>query len=69
MNKKTFEISYQPFVEDSFKREERELAGVFEKKFATYNGALHIEDGQLLNQYNEEIQLKRFSWNSSLKIF
>ena len=41
----------------------------FEKKFATYNGALHIEDGQLLNQYNEEIQLKRFSWNSSLKIF
>ena len=23
----------------------------------------------VLNQYNEEIQLKRFSWNSSLKIF
>ena len=55
--------------EEAKKREERELAGVFEKKFATYNGALHIEDGQLLNQYNEEIQLKRFSWNSSLKIF
>ena len=52
------------------KKEKKEnLAGVFEKKFATYNGALHIEDGQLLNQYNEEIQLKRFSWNSSLKIF
>lgn len=55
--------------EEAKKREERELAGVFEKKFSTYNGALHIEDGQLLNQYNEEIQLKRFSWNSSLKIF
>ena len=55
--------------EEAKKREERELAGVFEKKFATYHGALHIEDGQLLNQYNEEIQLKRFSWNSSLKIF
>ncbi len=55
--------------EEAKKREERELAGVFEKKFVTYNGALHLEDGQLLNQYNEEIQLKRFSWNSSLKIF
>ena len=55
--------------EEAKKREERELAGVFEKLIATYNGALHIEDGQLLNQYNEEIQLKRFSWNSSLKIF
>lgn len=34
LNKKTFEISYQPFVEDSFKREERELRGTkkdFEK--------------------------------------
>ena len=55
--------------EEAKKREERELAGVFEKKIVTYHGALHLEDGQLLNQYNEEIQLKRFSWNSSLKIF
>lgn len=34
LNKETFEISYQPFVEDSFKREERELRGTkkdFEK--------------------------------------
>ena len=57
------------YEEAKKREEERELAGVFEKKFVTYNGALHLEDGQLLNQYNEEIQLKRFSWNSSLKIF
>lgn len=51
------------------KDEQQGMERIFNEKYAKYNGKLHVEDGKLLNQYNEEIQLKRLSWNSSLKIF
>ncbi len=39
------------------KEEEQELAGIFGKNYADYNGELHIEGEKVLNQYNEQIQL------------
>lgn len=44
--------------ENAQKEEEQQLAGVFGKKFADYNGQLYIDGTKLKNQYNEEIQLK-----------
>lgn len=44
-------------TEQAQKEEEQVLAGLFGKSYADYNGQLHVEDGKLLNQYNEQIQL------------
>ena len=44
-------------TEEAAKREQQQLAGIFGKNYADYNGQLHVEDGKLLNQYNEQIQL------------
>lgn len=46
--------------ENAQKDEEQQLAGIFGKNFADYNGQLHVEDGKLVNQYNEQMQLKGF---------
>lgn len=43
---------------NSKKEEDRELLSVFDKEFASYNGMLQVVDGELLNQYNEKIQLR-----------
>lgn len=37
--------------------EEKELAGVFGKNFSDYNGALSIKNGNLVNQFGEQIRL------------
>ena len=44
-------------TEQAQKEEEQALAGLFGKSYADYNGQLHVEDGKLLNQYDEQIQL------------
>ena len=49
--------------EEAAKNEEQQLAGIFGKNFADYNGQLHVEGGKLLNQYNEQVQLKGFVGN------
>lgn len=43
--------------EESVKKEEQELDRLLEKNYANYNGQLYVEDGKLLNQYNEQVQL------------
>ena len=43
---------------NSKKEEDGELLSVFDKEFASYNGMLQVVDGELLNQYNEKIQLR-----------
>ena len=49
--------------EEAAKNEEQQLAGMFGKNFADYNGQLNVKDGKLLNQYNEQVQLKGFVGN------
>ncbi len=44
--------------EEAAKNEGQQLAGIFGKKFADYNGQLYIDGTKLKNQYDEEIQLK-----------
>ena len=43
--------------ENAQKEEEQQLAGAFERNYATYNGQLHVEGNKLLNEFNEEIRL------------
>ena len=40
--------------------EEKNLNAIFEHNYSNYNGALHVKNGKLLNQYDEHIQLKGF---------
>ena len=44
--------------EEAAKNEEQQLAGIFGKNFADYNGQLNVVNGKLVNQYNEIITLK-----------
>lgn len=37
--------------------EEKELTGIFGKKFSDYNGPLSINEGELVNQYGDKIRL------------
>ena len=42
---------------DAAKNEEQQLAGVFGKKFADYNGKLTLDGANIVNKYGEKIQL------------
>ena len=55
--------------EEAAKNEEQQLAGVFGKNFADYNGQLSVTDGQLVNKYGEQIQLKGFVRYTIKQIF
>ena len=44
--------------EEAAKNEEQQLAGIFGKNFADYNGQLRVEDTNIVNQYGEIIQLR-----------
>lgn len=44
--------------EEAAKNEEQQLAGVFERNYVTYNGQLHVDGINLMNEHNEIIQLK-----------
>ena len=44
--------------EDAAKKEQQQLAGIFERNYATYNGQLHVDGVMLMNEHNEEIRLK-----------
>lgn len=44
--------------ENSVKREQQQLASFFERNYATYNGELHVDGINLMNEHNGEIQLK-----------
>ena len=44
--------------EEAAKLEGKELAATFERNYSNYNGALHVNNGKLINQYDENIQLK-----------
>lgn len=44
-------------LEKASKNEEKELASVFGKNFSDYNGALSIKNGNLVNQFGEQIRL------------
>lgn len=44
--------------EEAAKSEEQILVGMFGKNFADYNGQLHVEGTNIVNQYGEIIQLK-----------
>ena len=44
--------------EQAVKNEQQQLAGLFGKKFADYNGQLHVEGTNIVNQYGETIQLR-----------
>lgn len=50
----------QKNTEEASKKEQQLLAGIFESNYATYNGKLHVEGTKLMNEHNEEIQLKGF---------
>ena len=43
------------------KEEEQALAGIFGKNYADYNGQLHVEGTNIVNQYGETIQLRGLS--------
>ena len=44
--------------EEAAKNEEQQLAGIFGKNFADYNGQLHVEGTNIVNQYGEQVQLR-----------
>ena len=44
--------------ENAQKDEEQQLAGIFGKNFADYNGQLHLEGTNIVNQYGEQVQLR-----------
>lgn len=45
-------------TEEASKKEQQQLAGVFERNYVTYNGQLHVENSKLVNEFGEDIQLK-----------
>ena len=47
--------------EEAAKNEEQQLAGAFERNYVTYNGQLHVEGTNIVNQYGETIQLRGLS--------
>ena len=55
--------------EDAAKNEQQQMAGVFGKNFSDYNGQLSVTDGQLVNKYGEQIQLKGFVRYTIKQIF
>lgn len=48
-------------TEDATKKEEQYLAGAFGKNYADYNGQLSIRNGNLVNQYGENVVLRGMS--------
>lgn len=47
-------------TEEAIKKEQQQLAGIFERNYLDYNGKLSTLEGKLVNQYNEIITLKGF---------
>lgn len=45
-------------TEQAAKEEQQALASAFERNYVTYNGQLHLEGAKLMNEQNEEMQLK-----------
>ncbi len=45
-------------TEQAQREEEQALASAFERNYVTYNGQLHVDGKNLVNQHNEVIQLK-----------
>ena len=45
-------------TEKAREEEQQALASAFEKNYVTYNGQLHVEGAKLMNEHNEEVQLK-----------
>ena len=45
-------------TEQAAKDEQQALASVLERNYVTYNGQLHVEGKDLVNQYGEKIQLR-----------
>lgn len=48
-------------TEQAAKDEQEALAGMFGKSFSDYNGQLHVEGTNIVNQYGETIQLRGLS--------
>lgn len=46
-------------TEEATKKEQQQLAGAFERNYATYNGQLHVDGVKLMNEHNEEVRLSR----------
>ena len=44
-------------TEEATKKEQQQLAGIFERNYVTYNGQLHVDGKKLMNEHNEEIRL------------